>query len=334
VRLKLAILAVLLAACGTLHAQTKIKMTLDWRFEGQTSFMWLGLQRGYFQKEGLDVQVDAGSGSTAAIQRIHTGAYDMGLGDTSALIEYYGNNPGQTRLQMVYLQYDEAPLAYYALKKSGAKSIADLAGKSITGQPFEVTRKMWPVFARAAKIDPNSVKWVTVDGALRSNAVISGQAFACGGFLTVPLEFEMRGVKREDVVELKVSDVGVRVYGNGLMVSNELIAKNPKAVQGFVRAMNRAFREMLSESDASIKALNARDPLTEYKAEMERLDLLRPAILTPRTKVTGLGHVDMPTLTKQIEYVASSVQLKAKPTAEQIFNASFLPPLAERLPAK
>src|SRR6185503_5678746 len=132
VKVKLAVVAILFCLCGAVHAQTKIKMTLDWRFEGQTSFMWLGLQRGYFQKEGLEVQVDAGSGSTAAIQRIHTGAYDMGLGDTSALIEYYGNNPGQTRLQMVYLQYDEAPLAYYALKKSGAKSIADLAGKSIT----------------------------------------------------------------------------------------------------------------------------------------------------------------------------------------------------------
>jgi NitT/TauT family transport system substrate-binding protein len=321
-----------LCLCAAVEAQTKIKMTLDWRFEGQTSFMWLGLQRGYFQKEGLDVQVDAGSGSTAAIQRIHTGAYDMGLGDMSALIEYYGNNPGQTRLQMVYLQYDEAPLAYYALKKSGAKSIADLAGKSISGQPFEVTRKMFPVFAHAAKIDPASVKWVTVDSQLRSNAVITGAAFACGGFFTVPLEFEARGVKREDIVELKVSDVGVRVYGNGLMVSSELIQKNPKAVQGFVRAMNRAFREMLAEPEASVKALNARDPLTEFKQEMERLSLLRPAILTSRTKDTGLGHVDVPTLEKQIEYVAASVQLKAKPAAAQVFNASFLPPLAERLP--
>jgi NitT/TauT family transport system substrate-binding protein len=321
-----------LCLCAAVEAQTKIKMTLDWRFEGQTSFMWLGLQRGYFQKEGLDVQVDAGSGSTAAIQRIHTGAYDMGLGDMSALIEYYGNNPGQTRLQMVYLQYDEAPLAYYALKKSGAKSIADLAGKSISGQPFEVTRKMFPVFAHAAKIDPASVKWVTVDSQLRSNAVITGAAFACGGFFTVPLEFEARGVKREDLVELKVSDVGVRVYGNGLMVSSELIQKNPKAVQGFVRAMNRAFREMLAEPEASVKALNARDPLTEFKQEMERLSLLRPAILTSRTKDTGLGHVDVPTLEKQIEYVASSVPLKAKPAAAQVFNASFLPPLAERLP--
>jgi NitT/TauT family transport system substrate-binding protein len=334
VKAKLAILVVLSWLCGAVQAQTKIKMTLDWRFEGQTSFMWLGLQRGYFQKEGLDVQVDAGSGSTAAIQRIHTGAYDMGLGDMSALIEYYGNNPGQTRLQMVYLQYDEAPLAYYALKKSGAKSIADLAGKSISGQPFEVTRKMFPVFARAAKIDPATVKWVTVDSQLRTNAVITGAAFACGGFLTVPLEFEARGVKREDIVELKVSDVGVRVYGNGLMVSSELIQKNPKVVQGFVRAMNRAFREMLAEPEASVKALNARDPLTEFKQEMERLTLLRPAILTSRTRETGLGHVDKPTLEKQIEYVGSSVQLKSKPSADQLFNASFLPPLAERLPPK
>ena len=50
------------------------------------------------------MQVDAGTGSTAGIQRIHTGAYDAGLADMSALIEYYGNNAGQTRLQMVWMR--------------------------------------------------------------------------------------------------------------------------------------------------------------------------------------------------------------------------------------
>lgn len=327
--------AVLLAALSfSAAAQTRIKMTLDWRFEGQTSFMWLGLARGHFKKEGLDVQVDAGTGSTAGIQRIHTGAYDVGLADMSALIEYYGNNAGETRLQMVYLQYDEAPIAYYTYKKTGARSIADLAGKSIAGTPFEVTRKMFPVFARAANIDPNTVKWVTVDAQLRSNAVIKGDAFATGGFLTVPLEFEARGVKRDELVEMKVSDIGVRVYGNGLMASNELITKNPKVLQAFVRAMNRSFREMLAEPEASIKALNARDPLTEFKPEMERLSMLRPAIETPRTRATGFGHVDMATLEKQIDYVTASVGVKAKPKADQLFNASFLPPLQERLPLK
>lgn len=96
--------------------------------------------------------------------------------------------------------------------------------------------------------------------------------------------------------------------------------------------MNRAFREMLAEPEASIKALNQRDALTEFKQEMERLRLLTPAILTARTRVTGFGYVDKAVLENQIEYVNSSVKMKSKPSVEQIFNASFLPPLAERLP--
>ena len=42
----------------------------------------------------------------------------------------------------------------------------------------------------------------------------------------------------------------------------------------------------------------------------------------------------MPTLAKQVDYVAAAVQLKSKPTTEQLFRAEFLPPLQERLPAK
>jgi len=67
---------------------------------------------------------------------------------------------------------------------------------------------------------------------------------------------------------------------------------------------------------------------------MERLTLLRPAIETTRTKTTGFGYIDKTTLEKQIEYVASSVQLKTQPKAEQLYNANFLPPLQERLPVK
>jgi NitT/TauT family transport system substrate-binding protein len=91
---------------------------------------------------------------------------------------------------------------------------------------------------------------------------------------------------------------------------------------------------MLADADASIKALNARDPLTQYKIEMERLNLLRPAIETARTKASGFGAIDKATLERQIEYVGAAVQFKSKPEADALFNASFLPPQTERMPLK
>ena len=319
---------------GIAEAQTRIKFTLDWRLEGQTSFMWLGITRGYFKQEGLDVEVDPGTGSAAAIQRIQTGAYDMGLGDMSSLIEYLGNFPNDRKIQMVYLQYDEAPLAFFALKKSGIKTIADLAGKSVIGAVFDVNRRLFPVIAKAAKIDPNSVNFINTDPALRANAVIQESAAATGGFSYASLDFEARGVKPEDLVVMKIVDVGVHLYGNGVLVSTKLIQEKPQVVAAFVRALNRSFRETLADPEAAIKALHAREPLTDEKLELKRLLLMKPNMQTLRSNSIGLGGVDKATLEQQIQDVSTVFKLKSTPTADEVFNASFLPPKAERMPLK
>src|SRR5262245_22451896 len=216
----------------------------------------------------------------------------MCLGDMSSLIEYLANFPNDRKVQMVYLQYDEAPLAFFALKKSGIKTIADLAGKSVIGAVFDVNRRLFPVIAKAAKIDPNSVNFVNTDPALRANAVIQESADATGGFSYASLDFEARGVKPEDLVVMKIVDVGVHIYGNGVLVSTKLIKEKPQVVAGFVRAFNRAFRETLADPEASIKALHAREPLTDEKLELKRLLLMKPNMQTPRSSNNGLGGVD------------------------------------------
>jgi hypothetical protein len=50
--------------------------------------------------------------------------------------------------------------------------------------------------------------------------------------------------------------------------------------------------------------------------------------------VNGFGNVDKATLERQIEYVGAAVQFKSKPDVDTLFNASFLPPQAERMPLK
>src|SRR5436305_10538484 len=101
-----AIAASLIVFCvaGQAWAQgaTKLKLTLDWKFGGETAPFIMAKAKGYYEHEGLDVQIDAGSGSSASVSRVASGAYDLGLGDITTLIEFYANNPADKRLQAVY----------------------------------------------------------------------------------------------------------------------------------------------------------------------------------------------------------------------------------------
>jgi ABC-type nitrate/sulfonate/bicarbonate transport system substrate-binding protein len=196
---------------------------------------------------------------------------------------------------------------------------------------FEVTKRLFPIFARAAKIDPASVNWVSIDSALRINAVLKGEAQVFGSFIPV-VELGARGVKQEDAVILRTADLGVRLYGNAITVSTRLIQENPKVVAGFVRAVNRAFIEGLADPAASVKYLKQREPLVDEQLELQRFIETIPSMVTVRTRANGLGAVDMATLAKQIDDVTEVFATKTKPEPTAVFNSSFLPPKAERMP--
>ena len=51
--------AVMLAGLSA-QAQTPIKFTLDWVFQGPTSPFLVALEKGYYKAEGLDVQIIEG----------------------------------------------------------------------------------------------------------------------------------------------------------------------------------------------------------------------------------------------------------------------------------
>ena len=58
---------------------------------------------------------------------------------------------------------------------------------------------------------------------------------------------------------------------------------------------------------------------------------LKDNILTPEVKTNGYGGVDKDRLDKSIDQIALTYEFKnAKPKAADVFDASFLPPAADR----
>jgi hypothetical protein len=106
----------------TLRAQslTPLRFSLDFRVTGQTAPFFLAQAKGYYKDEGLDVTIDVGSGSVASITRVASGAYDLSLGDISALIEFNAANPGAPYLSAVYQYYNRAPLSSWAARTAAS----------------------------------------------------------------------------------------------------------------------------------------------------------------------------------------------------------------------
>jgi NitT/TauT family transport system substrate-binding protein len=321
-------------ASGMSAAQplTKVRYSLDWRFEGQLSFYMMAVSKGYFEKEGIDLKLDSGAGSVAAINRVVSDSHDMATADMSSVIEFLGNNPNLNRFQAVYVMYNRSPFIIQTLKKNGISKPQDLAGKKMASPVFDAVRKAFPIYAKAIGIDPNSVTWLSVDAALRETMLARGEVDAVPGFEMNVLTTMERGVKPEDIVTFSYADAGLKLYGNVIIASNKFIAEHPKAVAGVVRGINRALIETIANPEEAIKYVKTFDATADEKRELAKLKVLFRAIDTPDARVNGLGGLNKADLESQVNNIASAYQLKTKPNADAIFNASFLPPKEERMP--
>lgn len=314
--------AVALQAPGA-SAQQAVKFTLDWRFEGPGALFLLPAAKGYFKAEGLDVTIDSGAGSAGAVNRVATGGYDMGFADLASLIEFLASNP-QNKTQAVFMVYETTASTIFTLKKNGIAKPADLAGQKIGAPPFDAARKAWPIFAKAVGLKADAVTWQNMDPALREQLLVRGEVPAISGFyFTSYLNLLARGAKPDEIVAFKYGEHGVKLYGNAVLVSEKFAAANPKAVTGFLRALRKGIAEVVANPDEGIAALKARDGLIDVKLETGRLKLMIADQLDKSGKFSGA--VDKAQIEKNIADVVDAFGLKAKPTADQVFNSSFLP---------
>jgi len=313
------------------HASTPINFTLDWRFEGPSAPFLMALDKGYFAEEGLSVTIDSGNGSSGAVTRVATGAYDMALADFNALVEYSADNP-DSGIQAVYMLYNHTPAAVFTLKESGIDTPADLAGKTLAAPVFDAGRKAWPAFAAHNGLAVDAVSWQSVDPAIRETLLARRQVDGITGFyFTSLLNLEARGVALDQITVMPYSEFGVSLYGNAIIASEALLADNPEAVAGFTRAFNKALIETIQDPEAAVKYVSSRDGLVDEALELRRLKLALDAqVITEETLAEGLGAVTFDRLEQSIAEAVSSFGLESTPDAAELFNASLLPERSSR----
>ena len=321
--------AVAMLAFGAAQAATPVKFQLDWRFEGPSAMFLVPAAKGYFKDAGLDVTVDSGNGSGAAVTRVASGTYDMGFADLAALMEFHANNPDAPNKPVaVMMVYNNTPASVMALKKSGIKTPEDLSGKKLGAPVFDAGRRAFPIFQQANNV--TNVQWTAMDPPLRETMLVRGDVDAITGFtFTSLLNIEARGVPPADVTVMAYPDFGVKLYGNAIIASPKMIKENPEAIKAFLAAFAKGAKEVIADPAKAIEAVKARDGIINTQLEVRRLQLAIDTVInSPSAREEGFGQVKAPRLALMASQVSDAFKTKSRVKADQVWDGSFLPSAA------
>ncbi len=314
-------------------ADTDIKFTLDWKFEGPAAGFFLAQDKGYFKKEGLNVTIDTGNGSVEAIPRVATGAYQMGFGDINSLIKFLDTDPTQ-KVKAVMVVYERPPFSIIGRKSKGVtEDPKSVEGKKLGAPPPDGAFAQWPAFVQAAGIDASKVTIESVGFPVREPMLAQGQVDGIFGFaFSSVLNLKAQGVPADDISMILMAENGLDLYGNSILVNTDFAAANPDAVKGFVKALAKGFADAVADPVAGAEAVMKRNGVLKKDIEVERLKMANDLnIKTPYVVANGFGGIDQGKLAKSIEYLTISMKLTGKVKPEQIFDASYLPPKEERM---
>jgi NitT/TauT family transport system substrate-binding protein len=332
IRLALVFLGFVLSAGALGQKDTAVRFALDWRFEGPAAPYFVAIDKGYYKQEGLNVSIDPGSGSVEGINRVASGAYELGFADINSLIKYR-DNPRNLPVKAIMMVYDTPAFSIVSLKKNGIAAPKDLEGKVLGAPAADGAYAQWPIFVEANRIDRSKVKIENIGFPVREPMLAQGKVDAITGFwFSSYMNLKANGVKDDEIVVLHMRDYGVDLYGNVIIANPDFMRFNPKAAAGFVKATIRGIQDTVKNPEAAIDSMMKRNPIAKREVELERLKLsLQKNFVTPDVQKNGLGAVDVKRLERSIDQIGLTFQYTNKPKAADIFTAQYLPPKEQRL---
>ena len=312
-------------------AQTSIKFSLDGRLESLATTLLVPQDKGYFRAAGLDVTVDEATTTLEPITRVASGSYEMALADINTLIKYRDQHPAAP-VKVVFMIYNKPPFAIVARRSRGITEPKQLEGKKLGAPPAGNTFSEWPLFAKLNNVDVSKVTIENIGIPVRAPMLAAGQIDAALGYsFRLYVDLKDRGVPVDDIVLMPMANYGLKLYGNAVIVNSKFAADKPEVVKAVLHAVLKGLKDTVRHPADAVDSIIRRDDTVKKEVELERLRMaIRDNIVTAEVRANGFGAVDFTRLEESIDQIGLTYTFKAKPKADDVFDASFLPPANER----
>jgi NitT/TauT family transport system substrate-binding protein len=312
------------ARTQTARPLEKITFLLDFTPYGKHAPFFAALDKGFWKDAGFDVTIIKGEGSATTVASYAAGTVDFAFADTPALI--LGRSKG-VQVKAAGIIHDKSLYAFGTLEENNINTPQDLKGKRIGSSVGDANRVMFPAFAKLNNIDPASVRWVDMTPPARAASLMLGHIDAVMLFLTETPTFAAKAKEAgKRWKEFPYADYGLDLYSHGLLVREDLIAKDPDRVKRFIESTMKAWAWSIENPQEALAIFLRHNAAVDPEQAKGHFRLAVKHIMTDTAKREGIGYIDPEKMKRTVEFVSQYFDVKGV-SVDDVYTNRFTPKL-------
>ena len=239
-------------------ANDKITLQLKWTHQFQFAGYYAAKAQGFYQKQGLDVEIlEAGPGVSPS-EVLMSGKADYAVGSSSVLLERFAGKP----IVVLAVIFQHSPYIIITKANRDINSIDDLIGKSIMLEPHADELK---AYLKREGIDLNLMS--SIPHTFNLNSFINEETDAYSAYITTEV-FALNQIEIPYLIFTPRSS-GIDFYGDNLFTSEQELAENPERAEAFIQASLKGWRYAMEHQEEIVELI-----LSEYNDKLSRDALL------------------------------------------------------------
>ncbi len=311
----------LCGGCAVTSRSTKkqvVRLAMGFIPNVQFTPFYVAIERGYFADEGIEISLDYGmEHDLLKLVGMDELQFVVGSGDQVIMARSQG-------LPVVYVLnwYRRFPVSVVSFKP--LHSPQDLPGLKV-GIPglYGASYIGWQAMLVAAGVDAQSINLVSI-GYTQVESLVTGQVDAAVVYaMNEPVQLAQQGYQFS---QLLVDDYADFV-SNGLITNERTIRRDPRLVQGMVRAVLRGLQDTLADPDAAFVICRRYVPaIDEQSAPLQRA-VLQAALDFWRADDPAfqLGQSDPAVWEASEAFMRQAGMLSEKQDVSAMFDNQFIP---------
>lgn len=313
------------AAPALAQQKDKFPFRLNWTLYGEHAPFFVARDKGFYAAEGLEVEIQEGSGSTTVSQLVASGRSPVAYVDAATMMRGVING---MPIKAVGVTLQQSPMAFiYRADAPRPTKVSEIKGSRIAITAGDASLTIFTAFMGKLGMKMEDVQMIVVaNPAAKEQAVLNKQADALMGY------FMDQGPRMQLQTGVKMGwtrlydMAGVTTLSSAIIANNDWLKdpKNQDQLRRFLRASQRGWQYSFEHRAEAAEIFRKSAPVFTQEIALLEVEGTMTILRTECTKGKPLGYSDAGDWQDTQDLLAKFANLKAQPDVKVYFTNEYL----------